>query len=270
VPLRPLGLAEILDGSVRAVRRNPRVLLGASVIVAVVQVTLVAALQLSAFRDLDTVGLQVMSGLVVGGVATGLLAGALSGSIVADVLGGRPTPGTAWRQVRGRLGPLVALTVVVVLAQDALLALCLSGVLLWGLWAVAVPALMVERTGVFGALSRSVQLVKGSFWRVWGIRAVGVAVTSFLGLMVTIPFVVLAVFVTGVDSNAAGGPPADHLVAYVLITSLGSVIAASLTGPIRAGIDVLLYLDLRIRKEGLDIAIALSAAEAPATAGRTR
>ncbi|MGI8761921.1 MAG: hypothetical protein ACR2LF_11635 [Jatrophihabitantaceae bacterium] len=251
IALRPLGLAEILDGSVRVLRRNLPTMLVISALVAVGYVALIAALQLSAFRNLDQVQLELVTTGLVGGFAGELLTGLLSIPIAQDVLGVRLGPAAIWRAARGRMWALLALAFVLTVAQDVTLFIVL-GIWLWGLWAVAAPALMVERTSLRRAFSRSAYLVSGSWWRVWGIRALGVVLTSVLGLLVTVPFLLLALYASGrsFSAGAAGAGPT-----YVLITSVGSVIAATVTWPIRAGIDVLLYLDLRMRKEGLDIVL---------------
>jgi hypothetical protein len=71
-------------------------------------------------------------------------------------------------------------------------------------------------------------------------------------------------------TSSASGSPA----VYVLIISVGSVLSATLTEPVRAGIDALLYVDLRMRREGLDIVLqqAARAAQpaAPAVSARAR
>jgi hypothetical protein len=41
------------------------------------------------------------------------------------------------------------------------------------------------------------------------------------------------------------------------------VLSATLTEPVRAGIDALLYVDLRMRREGLDIVLQQAARAAP-------
>lgn len=260
VPLRPLGLAEILDGSVRALRANLRTMLAISAVVAVVHVSLVAALQLSVFRGLSQVQLEIVTGLLVGGAFGELLTGVLTVPVTQDVLGTRLDVAGVWRQARGRLWALLALALLITVVTDAA-GVFVLGIWLWGLWGVAVPALMVERTSVFRALSRSAALVSGSWWRVWGIRALGALLTMVLGLLVTVPFLALAVYVSGIDLNSASGATGTG---YVLISSLGSVIATTLTAPIRAGIDALLYLDLRMRKEGLDIVLTYGGSPAPA------
>jgi len=255
VALRPLGLAEILDGSFRVIRRNPGATLGLSAVLAVIRVAVTAGLQLGAYRTLNSVQLELLGTLVVGAALGTVLTGMLTLVVTQDVLGVRISTREVLTRLRGRAWALLGLALVItVLESLALLPLLVLGVWLWGLWAVAVPVLMVERSTVRGALSRSRRLVSGLWWRVWGIRALGFLLASLLGALVTVPFILLASLVTGSGFTATGvnsGVP----VAYVLIISVGSVLSSTLTSPIRAGIDALLYLDLRMRREGLDIVL---------------
>lgn len=255
VALRPLGLADILDGSFRVIRRNPGATLGPSAVLAVIRVAVTAGLQLGAYRTLNSVQLELLGTLVVGAALGTVLTGMLTLVVTQDVLGVRISTREVLTRLRGRAWALLGLALVItVLESLALLPLLVLGVWLWGLWAVAVPVLMVERSTVRGALSRSRRLVSGLWWRVWGIRALGFLLASLLGALVTVPFILLASLVTGSGFTATGvnsGVP----VAYVLIISVGSVLSSTLTSPIRAGIDALLYLDLRMRREGLDIVL---------------
>jgi hypothetical protein len=255
VALRPLGLADILDGSFRVIRRNPGATLGPSAVLAVIRVAVTAGLQLGAYRTLNSVQLELLGTLVVGAALGTVLTGMLTLVVTQDVLGVRISTREVLTRLRGRAWALLGLALVItVLESLALLPLLVLGVWLWGLWAVAVPVLMVERSTVRGALSRSRRLVSGLWWRVWGIRALGFLLASLLGALVTVPFILLASLLTGSGFTATGvnsGVP----VAYVLIISVGSVLSSTLTSPIRAGIDALLYLDLRMRREGLDIVL---------------
>ncbi len=255
VALRPLGLADILDGSFRVIRRNPGATLGLSAVLAVIRVAVTAGLQLGAYRTLNSVQLELLGTLVVGAALGTVLTGMLTLVVTQDVLGVRISTREVLTRLRGRAWALLGLALVItVLESLALLPLLVLGVWLWGLWAVAVPVLMVERSTVRGALSRSRRLVSGLWWRVWGIRALGFLLASLLGALVTVPFILLASLLTGSGFTATGvnsGVP----VAYVLIISVGSVLSSTLTSPIRAGIDALLYLDLRMRREGLDIVL---------------
>jgi hypothetical protein len=269
VALRPLGLADILDGSFRVMRRNPRAVLLPSAILAVVRVAVTAGLQLGGYRFLDTVELQLLGTFVIGTAIGTVLTGLLSLVVTQDVLGVQITAREALRRVRPLIWALIGLALVsTVLEAVGLLAVLVLGVWLWGLWAVAVPALVVEGTTIGGALSRSRHLVAGLWWRVWGIRVLGFLLAGLLGLVVTVPFLVLAGVVGDVSflpSSGSGAP-----VGYVLITAAGSVLAATLTAPIRAGVDALLYLDLRMRREGLDIVMQQTRTLAPPAAGPAR
>jgi hypothetical protein len=84
-----------------------------------------------------------------------------------------------------------------------------------------------------------------------------------LGFLVTVPFEALAAGLTGTNplDTAAG---VQHPELYVTITSIGALLAAALLAPVAAAIDLVLYTDLRMRKEGMDIALALPPAPAAA------
>jgi hypothetical protein len=281
VPLRPLGVGDILDGSFAVMRRNPRATLGLSALIAVVQSAIIAGFEIVLLHQIDQlrVGsadssisgatlLNYLSGaasiLVVGAVLGALLSGMLTLIVTEDVLGVRLTIGEVWARVRPRFWRLLGLSVLVSLAEGVGLVLCIApGVWLWGIWAVAVPALMVEPTSIRQALRRSKQLVDGMFWRVWGIRALGVVLVGVVGNLVGLPFTVLALAVSGRSFGDLFGSGADSAVpaSYVLITALGSVLSLTITAPVRAAIDALLYVDLRMRKEGLDIVLQQAASQ---------
>jgi hypothetical protein len=276
VPLRPLGVGDILDGSFRVIRRNPRTTLGAAAVVSIVQVAITTVIQLVALSQLGNVKvdngdgtqstnlgpllsgeLTTFVGLIVRLLIGSLLTGFLVVVVTQDVLGVRLTPREAWARVRPRVGALIALSFLTgIIEFFALLPCFVLGVWLWGIWAVAVPALMIENTSIRGAWGRSRQLVSGTFWRVWGIRALGTLLVSVMAGIVTVPFEVVGVIVSGANFGglAQGGQPT----ALVLITAVGSLIAGTFTAPILAGIDSLLYVDLRMRKEGLDIVLQQS------------
>jgi hypothetical protein len=277
IPLRPLGLSDILDGTFRLIRRNPKVMLGLSAGFAVVQTLLVAIGQIVTYSALGRVsvtttpdstgttnlgplfggeGLQLLA-LVVGTLLGAILTGMLTVAITEDIIGRILTVREVWTRVRRRIWPLIGLSVLVTLLEFLGLIPCLApGVWLWGIWAVAVPALMVEGTTIRGALGRSRRLVSGTFWRVWGIRALGAVMAFFAGGLISGPFEIVGVITSGgLTGSTGGGLP----VALIVLTAVGSILSATLTAPLKAGIDALLYVDLRMRKEGLDIVLQLNA-----------
>jgi hypothetical protein len=126
----------------------------------------------------------------------------------------------------------------------------LVGIWLWGVWAVAVPALMVERTTIRGALGRSYTLVNGMFWRVWGIRALGWLLLLVIGFVIALPFDLI-----GLALNSSSLSDLFHgqgiPVSLLIVQGVGAVLATTVTAPIRAAIDALLYVDLRMRREAV-------------------
>ena len=286
VPLRPLGLSDILDGSFTAIRRNPKVMLGLSAAVASVQVVLVALVEVVAYAQLGRITVTSNSGattqtnlgpllgtemvqlvtVFVSALLGAFLTGMLTIAITQDVLGVLLDVRQIWQRVQGRLWRLVGLSLLTTLLEFLGLVLCLApGIWLWGIWAVAVPAMMVERTTVRGALRRSRALVTGTFWRVWGIRALGWITATVIGAIIAVPFLIAGFVVSGNVFSATAS--SGHLpAAFLILSAIGSAVSATFTAPVRAGIDALLYVDLRMRREGLDIALqqALAQSTAPA------
>lgn len=256
-PLRPLGTAEILDGAVRAVRRNPAAAFAMAVPLAVVRTTGFAAFEIASYHWSDAGVTQQLVHMVISAIFGTMLAGLLAPVFSADVLGSRIGAGAAWQQARGSVVALVALVLVVAAAQElGVVALFVGGAWLWGIWAVAGPALVVERLGPFAALGRSFQLTRTSFWRVWGIRTLRWVLTNVLALLITLPFSALAVAVTGTDVSNISSLGINEPTLFVVIVSIGAVLALSVTSPISAAVDSLLYADLRMRREGMDLVLA--------------
>ena len=281
VPLRPLNLGDILDGSFKVIRRNPRVTLGLSAGIAVLQGIVVATTQSLAIGRLshaidntDPSNPRVDVGSLLRGEGTALvgglfgalfaviLAGMLTVVVTQDVLGNKLSISEVWGRVRPKLGRLVVVSLLVTIVPFLALFLCLvPGVGLWGMWAVAVPALIVEDGGIGQALRRSWALVRGTFWRVVGIRALGFLIVSVTSALIGVPFAIVAGLVTGHSLFQTSGVGALNVpIGYILITTVGSIIATTFTAPVRAAIDALIYVDLRMRKEGMDLVLQQAAA----------
>jgi hypothetical protein len=286
IPLRPLNLGDILDGSFKVIRRNPRATLGLSAIVAVVQGIVLAFAQVIAYGPLSHAidntdpnnpqfhlgsllsgeGMAILGGLI-GALFAAVLAGMLTLVVTEDVLGNRLSIAQVWQRIRPKLVRLIALSLVVsIVPTVALIGCFVPGIWLWGLWTVAVPAMIVENAGVGRSLGRSRALVSGTFWRVFGIRALGFLIVSVCGALVTIPFGLLAAAITGRSLV----PTAESLsvpLSYILISAVGTIIATTLTAPVRAALDALIYVDLRMRKEGMDLVLQQAAAGLAAPGG---
>jgi hypothetical protein len=310
IPLRPLGISEILSGAFTSVRQNPSATLGLSAIVLTCYGVISAAislalrgtvhnLNLSSGQNLthtqivDIFGIVLPSLLAIaalGFITELILTGLLTVVIGRGVLGHKVSMGEAWRIALPRLpailgaiilialcviAPWVAVAVLVVIlavvhATTAALIVGVVGgiaalyVSVWlpVMFSLAAPAVVLERQGPARSLARSWRLVWKSFWRVFWILLLAALIVLIAGAVLQIPFSLLTTLVGG--SAGFVGLAGSGSVAGVIIGAVGSIVAGAVTRPISAGVAVLLYLDLRMRKEGLDLALQ-GAASQPVT-----
>jgi hypothetical protein len=266
IPLRPLGVGDVLDGTFTTIRRNPRATIGLAALLITLQQALVVGAQLLT-GDLptltgfggDTVSLGLLGGFggIIGTLLSAVVGAVLTGMLVVvvseDVLGRRVTAGQVWARVRPRLGALVvAAAIAGVLPYVGLIFLIIPGVILWGAWALTTPALVLEGLGPFRALRRSWQLAWPAFPRVWSIRTLAELLAILMQYLVAVPFAVggtLLAFALGADEGS------DLPVFALVVVVLGGIVAGSLTAPFLAGVLALLYVDRRMRAEGLDLVL---------------
>jgi hypothetical protein len=300
IPLRPLGVGEILDGAVAYVRGNPAVTLGFSAIVVaitqLVELPVVSSLNgatTAAVGDgtrvpseADLTGL-IWSGLVgtlvsavVSFLATTVLTGLLITVLGQAVLGRRMSLGSAWAATRPRLAGLLGLTLLsslvlvlvvvagtipliiaavagstsvgtVLAALAVLLIVCGIAVWLGVLWSMITPAYVLEGIPALRSFGRSAALVRGQWWRVFGVLLLGGLIATVVSFVLALPFGVL-----GGLLGAQGGT------AYTVVIAIGAIAAGTVTAPFSAGITGLLYFDQRMRREAFDLEL-LRATEAP-------
>ena len=124
--------------------------------------------------------------------------------------------------------------------------------------------MVLEREGPVRALARSWRLVRGSFWRVFGITLLAGLIVVVTAGVLQIPFGLLAAMAGGGNSLL---PSTGGNVAGILISAVGGVVAGAVARPISAGVAVLLYVDLRMRREGLDLVLQTAAGSTTAPTG---
>jgi hypothetical protein len=122
-------------------------------------------------------------------------------------------------------------------------------------WSLAIPVVMLERRSPMASLRRSWQLVRRSSWRVFWITLLIQIVVSIAAAIISAPFSLLG----GVGLFGATAHPS---VIGTVVGAIGGIIAATVTAPLSAGSVVLLYADLRMRREGMDITLQAAAASA--------
>jgi hypothetical protein len=319
IPLRPLGVSELLDGAFTSIRRNPRATLGIAAILLTVSgvlttvlaavlihsvgpVTLPSAGEQLTQRQLDHLlssllqvfvplfGVTLVLSFIVDIVLTGLLTVVIGRS----VLGQKVTAGEAWRIARPRLPSLIGVTLLIpciivgiwlvlailivllalahapggvvalVTVPGVIAAVCLS---IWFaiMFRMAGPAVVLEREPAVSSLSRSWRLVRGSFWRVLGITLLAALIVIVTSGVLQIPFSVLA-SVAGGGTSSPFGTGGSFLagtggsMAGLIIGAIGGIVAGAVSRPISAGVAVLLYVDMRMRREGLDLVLQTATA----------
>lgn len=127
-------------------------------------------------------------------------------------------------------------------------------------FSVASPAMVLENLGVFAAIGRSWSLTRGNFWRLFGINILTAIITSMVaGIFGGIAGALGAIFVV-VGSSSPEDIIASLNTTYIL-TMVMSTIAQLLILPFTSSINALLYIDLRMRKEGLDVELRNAVAE---------
>lgn len=211
--------------------------------------------------------------------------GVFSLEVARGTVGEKLTLRGLWRRAKGRLGALIgwfwaivgmalgAYIVVIILVVIAA-AIGTSGAvavaivlgILFGLGAVVlavwlvtklslVPAaLMIERLPLGRAMSRSWTLTRGYFWRTFGIELLVLFIINTATSFVTAPLEIVVAAISGLFNQAGSQSTAIvitvivSVVAGVLVVVLGAV-----AGVVQAASTALIYIDLRIRKEALDI-----------------
>jgi uncharacterized membrane protein len=106
------------------------------------------------------------------------------------------------------------------------------GIIVYLMWFVAVPVCIVEERGPTASLGRSRELTKGSRWKLFGIVMV-IAVASWLVQMI-VQLVFLAV-------------------AGKLLAALATFLSSALIAAYRSILGAVVYHDLRVAREGIDI-----------------
>ncbi len=265
--LRPLGVGEILDASIKVFLRSALELFKAVAIVVVpVQllaiVVLISALPegvssagppagadpanpfggLSGGELAALVGAFVVTGLA-GLLATVLATGACFKGISDTYLGG----GARWREslrfAYGRLGPLVWVSILgVVLLIPAFVALIVPGVWLSVAFVLAVPIVLAEDLRGGRALRRSLRLIRGRWWPTFAVVALGFLLAA-----------VVSAVIGGVLGFVLGITAGQSSVALTVANQVAAAIGSILSTPFQAAIIALVYFDLRVRKEGLDV-----------------
>lgn len=256
--LRPMTVGELLDASIGVLKARPRTVLAITAVfvlptqlaAAFVQRDLLASTSFTEiFNDPSLAGSTTGSSANTGVVfLVGLLpsmvlpfvAGALGRLVAAWRAGGDLTTGAALRAAGRKWWVLLVAWLLTHLAEVvAMIAFVVPALLLMALWQVAAPVIVVEDLGPIAGLRRSGRLAATRFWSVV-LAVLGAGFVHYV-LEATLPLV------TQLVASALGNDGGW------VVLAVGNILSSLVTTAFLASFAVVLYLDLRVRGEGLDL-----------------
>jgi glycerophosphoryl diester phosphodiesterase family protein len=182
----------------------------------------------SLWMSLLVLGISALIGVLI----TQVLLGALTRAGAGTVVGQPVSVSESFQFGLERLGPILLVGILVALIVfGGFLLLIIPGIIFAVKLTVAIPALVVENRRGTDAISRSWNLTSGHFWHVLGT-------------------IIVAAIIAGIITGILGAIGGSNWFVRAILASIGAII----TQPFTALVGIVLYLDLRVRKENLDLA----------------
>ncbi len=173
--------------------------------------------------------LVALIGAVIGVIINAVLQAAIMRGAALGSIGDPVDIDASYKWGFARFGSVLLISILVGLAvAGGFILLIIPGVIFLVMFSVSIPALVVENLRGTDAMSRSWNLVKGFFWHALGVIVVAAIITALVGGII----------------GAIGGD--NWFVSWIF-----QAIAQIITAPFAAIVSVLLYLDLRARRESL-------------------
>jgi hypothetical protein len=243
--------------------------------------------------DYDDIAAGAVGGLVLAAfiplalsvLVTAILQGIISLEVSRGTIGEKLTVRGLWRLAKGRIGALIgwsaavsAVTVVAIVVVSLIIVLIVSlgnevavGLaIFFGILAAAVAVvlsfwlmtklalipsiLMLERLTLGRAIARSWSLTRGYFWKTLGTQLLVNVIVQTAAQVITVP--VSLVFSFGgllLNPNADEAFAIGALVVGNVVTGIISLVFAALATVTSSAVYALIYIDIRMRKEALDL-----------------
>ena len=193
-----------------------------------------------------------IGGSIVGGLimlaAAYVLQAAIVHATVADLNGRRVALGDSLRVGLRNCLPLIGLAILTAFGVAiGLVLLIIPGLMLMVAWAVAVPAKVVEKIGVFDAFTRSRDLTRGRRWPIFGLFVLYAIAAWILNALILAAFAPFAL--------AKGLPTPETMESFASSISVIQLVADPLIATVStlvstAGLATL-YYELRGSREGV-------------------
>lgn len=269
VRLRPLPVAELLDETFKLYRRHFNVIAGVAIVVILPNLLLTllsgsykantfsylqqvlqnvndpTALQAIQNRQTQFTGSPLyLASFPIALILLPITGGALFRATTSLAAGNVETIGSVLLGTVKRYFAIAGIGILTLLVVLGCIAIVTIPIVLWVLirWAVDMPALFAEGVGPVKAIGRSWNLTRDHWWRTLGILLLVSIMVSLIQAALGALFTGIAAVIPGLSDDIRAG----------LVTTVSTLISA-LVGALSPIAITLLYLDLRVRKEGLDL-----------------
>jgi len=237
--------------------------------------------------SIGSIVLSALVPMVLSTLAFAILQGVVTLEVARGSLGEKNRLPELWRLAKGRVGALVGWSALLLLAGllgiGAVAGVIALGAVLGGAVGTAIgigialllgvgmlvlaawigtklsfvpSALMLERRTLRDAIRRSWSLTNGAFWRILGVQLLVSAIVQTAVSIITMPLSLVASIAPAlIAPNGEVGPGLIIAgVVYVLSIVL-TIIASSIAYVMQCSVVALLFIDRRMRVEGLDLVL---------------
>jgi hypothetical protein len=239
--------------------------------------------------SIGTIAISAIVPVLLTIASSALLQGVLVLDVTRETLGEKPKLPALLSRARGRIWALIGwtmlVTVVVIvgiavvaglvtllvmtLGVPGIIAGVLVGILggialvVLGAWfgttlSLVPSVLMAERVSIGQAMARSWSLTKRAFWKTFGIQLLVAAMISIATQVVSTPISFIGALVFGLADPNGQSPTTTTVGIIVMYGAIGivAVVFGAIGAVVQSATVALIYIDLRMRKEGLDLELA--------------
>ena len=232
-----------------------------------------------------SIAVTAITGIVLG-LAAGALGVIVQGVVVSEVahaaVAEKLTLRALWQRVKPVAWRLIGYSFLLTLAAVLLIAIVAAVIIAIGVAALpiavavtilavlaAIPltlwittklllvpaAIILEHATIRGAIARSWTLIRGRFWPALGIIVLISLTFGAIAQVISIPFSVLSSGLTTIITPTGDPEPGViiGLVVSVLLTQVVTLLIQSVAIVVQATATSIIYIDCRMRREGLDI-----------------
>jgi len=243
-----LDIGQVIEGTFKVLGRNIVTFGVLALILSGIPTAIVAYLQATNIESaanfelrpgyFQAIGFSGLAALIT----SAILQGALVYGTVQDLNGQRPSIADCLTTGLRAFLPLIGLTILLFIAVlFGFIFLIVPGIMMACAWCLAVPSLVADRTGVFGAFSRSAELTRGSRWRIFALFVVVWVIAMVIGAVIGGVTLAVTFGSGGLDPVALARSP---------VQILGNLLSNALSSLITSTGVAVLYVELRKAREG--------------------